>query len=186
MFVKRKATTKSKVAVQNFEKLKQQYLLDIKAVVELEEIPDELVINLDQTGINCIPVSQWTMAKKGAKRVEVVGLNDKQQITVVLGGLLSGDFLPIQLVYQGKTTKCLPSVAFPESWHITSTPNHWCNEETMKSYVDIILIPYVQGKKQALGLPATHPVLVIFDVFSGQVTGGKQHNILCHCSTKLY
>ena len=59
MFVKRKATTKSKVAVQNFEELKQQYLLDIKAVVELEETTDELVINWDQTGINYIPVSQW-------------------------------------------------------------------------------------------------------------------------------
>ena len=91
----------------------------------------------------------------------------------MLGGSLSGDFLPIQLVYQGKTTKCFPSVAFPESWHITSTPNHWCNEETMKSYVDIVLISYVQGKKQALGLPVTHPVLVnFFDVFSGQVTDG--------------
>ena len=33
-FVKRRATTKAKVNVQNFEKVKMQFLLDIKAVVE--------------------------------------------------------------------------------------------------------------------------------------------------------
>ena len=27
----------------------------------MEEIPDELVINWDQTGIKYVPVSQWTM-----------------------------------------------------------------------------------------------------------------------------
>ena len=40
---------------------------------------------------------------KGSKRVEISGLGDKRQITAVLCGLLVGDFLPIQLVYKGKT-----------------------------------------------------------------------------------
>ena len=69
-------------------------------MVIIEEIPVSLVINWDQSGINYAPVSQWTMAKEGSKRVEVVGLNDKQQITAVFGGTLCGKFLPIQLVYQ--------------------------------------------------------------------------------------
>ena len=129
-YVKRKATTKSKLTVQRFEELKQQYLLDIKAVVEMEEIPHDLIINWDQTGINYIPVSQWTMAKEGSKRVEIVGVNDKRQITAVFAGSLAGDFLPVQLVYQGKTKKCLPCVEFPANWHVTATPNHWCNEVT--------------------------------------------------------
>ena len=145
-YVKRKATTKSKIAVTNFEMLKQQYLQDIKAVVELEDIPNQLIINWDQTGINYVPVSQWTMERKGSKRVEVIGLNDKRQITAVFAGSLSGDFLPVQLVYQGKTSKCLPKVVFPEGWDITCTLNHWCNEETMKDYIKKIIIPYVEKK----------------------------------------
>lgn len=169
-FVKRKATTKSKAAVPNFEMLKQQYLLDIKAVVEMEDIPSQLVINWDQTGINYVPVSQWTMEKKGSKRVEVVGLNDKRQITAVFAGSLSGDFLPIQLVYQGKTSKCLPKLDFPEAWHITCTPNHWCNEQTMKEYVSKIIVPYIDRKKKELKLPEMQPALVIFDEFNGQTT----------------
>ena len=100
-----KATTKSKITVQRFEELKQQYLLEFKAVVEMEEIPHDLIINWDQTGINYVPVSQWTMAKEGSKRVEIVGVNDKRQITAVFAGSLAGDFLPVQLVHQGKTIR---------------------------------------------------------------------------------
>ena len=60
-FVKRKATTKSSITVVHFDELKQQYLMDVKVVVEMEEIPDSLIINWDQTGLNYVPVSQWTM-----------------------------------------------------------------------------------------------------------------------------
>lgn len=169
-FVKRKATTKAKVSVSNFNDLQQQFLLDIKAVVDLEEIPPDLTINWDQTGINYVPVSQWTMEKRGCKRVEVAGINDKRQITAVLGGSLAGDFLPVQLVYQGKTNRCLPRISFPSDWHITCTPNHWCNEKTVQDYIEQIIIPYVLKKKNDLGLPITHPALVIFDEFNGQTT----------------
>ena len=39
------------MSVENFKELKEQYLLDIKACVEMDEVPDELIINWDQTGI---------------------------------------------------------------------------------------------------------------------------------------
>ena len=38
-YVKRRVSTKAKVAVQNFDELKTQFLLDIKVVVEMDEIP---------------------------------------------------------------------------------------------------------------------------------------------------
>ena len=34
-------------------------------------------------------------------------MDDKHQIKAVFVGTLAADFLPVQLVYQGKTTKCL-------------------------------------------------------------------------------
>ena len=43
-YAKRKATSKAKV-VENFQALKQQYSLDIKGIVEMEEIPQELILN---------------------------------------------------------------------------------------------------------------------------------------------
>ena len=58
------------------------------------------------------------MAKEGSKRVEIIGKDDKRQITAVLRGTMSGDFLPVQLVYKGTTTHCLPSFKFPDDWDI--------------------------------------------------------------------
>ena len=55
-FVKRRATTKHVPNLHNFDCLRDQYLFDIKAVVQLEEIPDSLIINWDQTGVNYVPV----------------------------------------------------------------------------------------------------------------------------------
>ena len=53
------------------------------------------------------------MAKEGSKRVEIAGLEDKQQLTGVFAGILSGEFLYPQIIYKGKTPKCLPNVEFP-------------------------------------------------------------------------
>jgi len=73
-FSKRRATSK---ASQDFEECKAQFVFDAQAIIEWEEIPDDLVVNWDQTGIYYIPVSDWTMEKVGAKRVEIIGANDK-------------------------------------------------------------------------------------------------------------
>ena len=66
-YVKRRATTKHKVTVSNFEQVKQEFLMNIKAVVTFEEIPNDLIINWDQTGIKYVPVSEWTMAEYKSK-----------------------------------------------------------------------------------------------------------------------
>ena len=96
-FVKRKATTKKpKFTVSNFEELKDQFLMDIKAIALMENIPDEMIVNWDQTAIKYIPLSNWTMAKEGSKHVEVVGIGDKCQITATFAASLSGNFLLVQ------------------------------------------------------------------------------------------
>lgn len=169
-FVKCKGTTKAQVTVADFELLKQDFIFTVKSVIQMDEIPSQLVINWDQTGIHYVPVSEWTMEKCGARRVAIAGITDKRQITAVFGGTLSGDFLPPQLVYQGKTKKCLPSVVFPCDWDVICSPNHWSNEQTMKSYLQKIMIPYIETKRKELGLPNNYPSLVIFDNFKAQCT----------------
>ena len=170
-FVKRKATTKKpKCTVANFEELKAQFLLDIKAITSMEDIPDDMIVNWDQTAIKYIPLSNWTMAKEGSKRVEVVGIDDKCQITATFAASLSGNFLPVQMVYEGKTSKCHPSVKFPEGWHVTHTPNHWCNEDTMVDYITAVIVPYMNEKRKHLNLDLKHVGLVILDEFKGQTT----------------
>ena len=169
-FVKRRGSSTAKVTVTNFEAVKEQFLIDVNAVVEMEDIPPELILNWDQTAISIVPGSTWTMEAKGSKRVEIVGVGDKQQITAVFCGALTGKFLPPQLIYQGKTPACLPRYKFPSDWHVTYmyTPNHWSKEDEMKEYIEFIITPHVDGKHNELNLPSDQPTLAIFGVFEGQ------------------
>ncbi len=171
-FVKRRGSSTAKITVSNFGELKEQYLLDIKAVIEMEEIPPSLVFNRDHTGVSIFPGSSWMMEKKGSKRVEIVGFSDKRQITAVICGTMDGHVLPLQLIYEGKTKACLPKCVFPDGWHVTCYSNHWSNEQKMKEYLDLIIIPipYMCQTRLNLGLPSDFPALAIFDIFKGQVT----------------
>ena len=69
-YVNRKACSKAKVDVAQFEQLKDDLLLEIKIIVSMDKIPPGLVINFDLTGLNYIPISYWTMDKEGGKRVQ--------------------------------------------------------------------------------------------------------------------
>ena len=97
----------------------------------MNNIPEDLIFNWDQTGIHLVPVSEWTMEKQGTKNIVVTGVDDKHQITLVLAATMTGCFLSPQILYEGKTNRCHPSVKFPEGWDVSHTLNHWSNEATM-------------------------------------------------------
>lgn len=63
-FVKQWGTTKAKVTVGDLDAVKEQYLQDIMNVIDMDEIPDDLVINWDQNEIHYVPVSSWMMEKE--------------------------------------------------------------------------------------------------------------------------
>ena len=169
-YVKRRACSKAKVDPEHFDNLKEDFLREIKNVVTIDEIPDELVLNFDQTALNYVPVTPWTMEEEGAKRVEIIAKDDKRQITAVFCGSMTGEFLPLQLIYEGKTNQCLPQFDFPSAWHVTCSENHWSNELTMKQYFEKIIFPYVNEKRKELKLSSDHPALLIFDNFNAQTT----------------
>ena len=101
------------------------------------------------------------------KRVEIVAVDDKQQITAIFACTLAGKFLPLQLIYQRTTTKChQKGVEFPADWLISYSANHWANKITTIAYINGIIIPYVKKEREARG----HCALVLFDVFNGQCT----------------
>ena len=92
------------------------------AVAKMAKIPPELVLNCDQTGLRVILSSTWTMAKQGAQRVDIAGAKEKQMITAVLCGTLVGDFLLVQVIYQGKTERCHPHFDISSDWHHPTCP----------------------------------------------------------------
>ena len=169
-FVKRKATTaQSKYNIDSFKRVKESFLAEVTTIVEMEEIPPELILNFDQTGVKIVPSSTWTMDREGSRRVEVIGVGDKRMITAVFCGSLVGDFLPVQVIYKGKTNRVHPHYQFPINWHVTHSGNHWSTEVTMIQYVENIIIPYVNNIRGLLK-DDNKPALVIMDNFKGQTT----------------
>ena len=163
-FVQRKATTsKSKEQPYDFLEKKKEFLSSV-----FETVVMELILNWDRTSLKLVPSSTWTMERQGSKRVEMIGVNDKRQITAVFCGSLIGEFLPLQLIYEGKTARCLPRFTFPAEWDITCSPKHWSTEKTMFQYFHNITLPYIESVRERVG--DNKAAVVILDNFKGQVT----------------
>ena len=72
-------------------------------------------------------------------------------------------------IYGGKTKKCLPrGVKFSSTFSLSSNPKHYSNEKVVLKYLDEIIIPYIDGERERLGLP-NQIALLIMDVFKGQM-----------------
>ncbi len=169
-FVRRKGTKAAKKLPDNIEQEKVDFLARICEKVVEHNIPPELIINFDQTSVNIVPVSDWTLNLSGQKQVDIIGKDDKRAITALLGTSLTGDLLPTQVIYQGSSKRCHPKFNFPKEWDITHTPTHWSNTETMIQYMDNIANPYFKKVKADLGLPPQQKSLIICDVFKAHRT----------------
>ena len=140
----------AKISIENFEEVREQLLMDIKSVVEMGDILG------NQVGSNRYQLcSIWIMEKEGSKRVEIVGVEDKREITAVFAVYC----LPPHTREQLKDV--FPTTQFPLDWHVTHSVNHWPNENTVNAYIESIL-PHISEEKKQLNLQANNPALVIF------------------------
>lgn len=57
----------------------------------MNDIPDQLIINWDQTGLRVVPTGQWTIHHAGDKVIAIANVDDKSQITAVLAATLVGE-----------------------------------------------------------------------------------------------
>ena len=129
-----------------------------------------MIINFDQTPLPYVITGNSTLNKKGSKSVPLQGKGKKKQITRTFAVSMTGDFLPMQLIYKGKTPRCLPKdVEFPKEFDVAFTANHWRNEEKSKQLLDNVIFPYLK-KNHDLGLTGDQKSLLIYDVFTGQTT----------------
>ena len=145
------------------------YLHNIVTIVEKYKIPHSLIMNLDQTPLKYIPAMNHTMAKQNSKSVSIAGSSDKRSITGTFTITLNGHFLPMQLIYGGKTKQSLPRFKFPDGFSLSCNPKHFSNAMESIKLINEIIIPYVQSQRKELGKPK-QAALVIMDVFRGQIT----------------
>ena len=169
-FTRRMKTT-GKVEIPEGAKQEAEllFLHNIVTLIEEHNIPESLVMNLDQTPLKYVPVSHNTMAKNGVKSVSIAGSGDKRGITGTFVITLDGKFLPIQLIYGGKMKKSLPRYKFPESFSLSVNPKHFSNTEESIKIINEVVVRYVEKERENLG-DKSQPALLILDVFRGQMT----------------
>ena len=113
-FVRRRGTTaKLEIPDGAFKEAQLLFTHDIVSKVDKYNIPDSLVINIDQTPTKYVPDSRSTLAKKNFKAVAFKGSSDKKSITATFSITFSGTFLPMQLIYGGKPQNLCPDSNFP-------------------------------------------------------------------------
>ena len=183
-FKRRTATTgKVNVPPNLLEEIKVTFLHCLLAKIHKYQIPPSMIINLDQTPMKYCQISKRTQAKIGSSRVPLAASDDKRLITGTFAITLSGSFLPMQLIYGGKTSKSLPRVKFPDTFTLSVNPKHYSNETESIKFFEEVIIPYIEAERERLGLPEQR-ALVLMDVFRGQMTdmvlGYLDDNLVCH------
>ena len=108
------------------------------------------------------------MDKNGGSNVPIEGISDKRSITATFSVTLDNKFLPMQIIYKGKTGQSLPKLKFPNGFSLSANESHYSNENEALKFVEIIL-PYIQGECEKLE-SVDQIALLIFDVLRGQTT----------------
>ncbi|THU76141.1 hypothetical protein K435DRAFT_705496, partial [Dendrothele bispora CBS 962.96] len=141
------------------EKVLEEAFLREAWVIREYNIPAELRINTDQTQTVYQQGTKATWEKQGAKQVPVVGIDEKRAFTLVPSISASGEVLPFQAVFSGKTDVSLPghdSEFFEEARKLgfqflpSGGDLYWSTLETMKTLVNDIIAPYFKRKKVEL------------------------------------
>ncbi|KAG2124349.1 hypothetical protein DEU56DRAFT_744653, partial [Suillus clintonianus] len=66
-------------------------------------------VNINQTNVIYQPANTSTYEVKGSKQVDVLGQDEKQTFTTLVGISAASDPLPFQIIYCGKTKHLLPT-----------------------------------------------------------------------------
>lgn len=175
---RRQPTTAAQKLPDDWEEQVYFFSLRLAVLVSLYEIPMDLVVNSDQTGIQLVPSGKKTWTFKGSKDVSVIGNEDGRQITgiyiffvkfcdnsnfclilAMVSSTPSGNMLPLQLIFTGSesSTRALPdtnsvSQLIKDGWHLTQTPTHWSTMRTMKDFVKKILVPFYEFHFERLNI----------------------------------
>ena len=144
-FVRRRGTTaKLEIPDGAFKEAQLLFTHDIVSKVDKYNIPDSLIINIDQTLTKYVSVSQSTLAKKNSKAVTIKGSSDKRSITA--------------------------NSSIPNDFLLSVNETHYSNEKEAYKLIEEIVVPYIEKVCQEENLPVSQKALVIMDVFCGQIT----------------
>ena len=120
------------------------------------------------------------LIQNGAKTVPIKGIHDKIQITATFTVSMTGKFLPIQLISEGKAPRCLPRFHFPADFNVTFSDNHSSKMEKSIELFEKVIFSNLKQAKASLKYTKEQ----IKDFFKGQdndvILGLCENHIRCY------
>ncbi len=149
-------------------------------------IPLSLIINMDETPIYFDSIPNRTVQRKGAREciIRTTG-SGRKHVTAALSVSAAGDILPSMLIFKGIRPLKLREEALRDGIVQKVQPKAWMDEEKMHDFLDEILIPYVEKKKEDLGLDNVS-ALFISDAFSAHKVGSIRSKLISNGIVPLF
>ncbi|MEL7341299.1 MAG: hypothetical protein AAGM67_12520 [Bacteroidota bacterium] len=119
------------------------------------EIPDDLVLNADETGVFLDAVTTRTIDFKGEKAIRVRSSGkEKSRVTFMVTATLSGELLKPFVILKGtrisRLRKFHPSARVLSDAVLSCSSNVWMTTLLMQSWLTRVVIPYTNGRKAIL------------------------------------
>jgi hypothetical protein len=120
----------------NVEQVLSDSFLRQSSIIRDYAIPAALRVNTDQTQTNYQMGGKRTWNKKGEKQVSTMGMDEKRAFTLVPSISASGELLPMQTIFHGRTSaSCLS----PPGRIRIGRPKRRCNCLSMTSLLPILI-----------------------------------------------
>jgi hypothetical protein len=103
------ATCAGKKIPENITEILTDSTLYLVWTISEYDVPKPATANSDQAGDQYSAGGLETWAPHGSKQVEVIGKDECWSFTLMAGISMSGEVLPSQAIYAGKTALSLPS-----------------------------------------------------------------------------
>lgn len=115
------------------------------------------IFNFDETAIYLNPTQKYFLAKKGSKNVYSITENEKECMTVLLGGNANGECPPPMVLYRYDRVPSHISASVPESIAMGASKSGWMNSEGFYAYVTETFVPWIRNQNVPL------PIVVFLD-----------------------
>ena len=107
------------------------------------QIPPIFVNNFDQKSSRYVQVSSVTMEKKRTTNVPISAVNDKRSTTATFSIRLNKQFLPMQLIYKGKTNQSFLKVNFLQQFSLSVNQKHFTDKKESLKFLNDVILPYI-------------------------------------------
>ena len=96
-------------------------------------------------------MKQWLLVVQKVLLLRVVLINDVSLEYLELR-CRGGGFLPMYLIYKGKTVKSLPRFKFPQGFCLSANEKYFSNRVESVKYLEEIIVPYFKKQRSIEGL----------------------------------